>query len=111
MLDAYSSATGGVYRLISRCAVLGASPIWRVNTSKTQARQIHFSSCVTDSGESADKSSGSEPMLARAGFFLATGAFRLERLTGFGAILADGFLTFFRVGLGLAGILTKRIAI
>src|SRR6266550_50067 len=96
MVAAFSSATGGVYRLISRCAVLGASPIWRVNTSSTHARQIHFSSCVTDSAGSADTSSGVEPILARAGFFLAatfvTGAFRLVE----------------RFGLGVAGILHMK---
>src|SRR5260370_12768823 len=54
-----SSSTDGTWRLISRCAILGANPIWRVNRSSTQARQIHSSLWVTDSGGSADTSSAS----------------------------------------------------
>src|SRR5258708_32045913 len=116
MAEAYSSATGGVYRLISRCAALGVSPIWRVNTSNTQARQIHFSSCLTDSGGSADTSSGPEPIFARAPVLttatLVSDAVRLdERFSGFSDTLADGFLAVFRAGLALVGILTKAVAI
>jgi hypothetical protein len=47
--------------------------MWRVKTSSTHARQIHFSSWATFSTGSADKSSAS--------IFLLTGAFFL---TGFG---------------------------
>jgi hypothetical protein len=59
--------------------------MWRVNTSKTQARQIDFSTCVTDSGGSADTSSGLMPAAGLRGvvgrFFAVFGA-GLARLGG-----------------------------
>ncbi len=58
-----------------------------------QARQIHFSDCVTDSGGKAESSSGAMP----AGFFLA-GAF-FAGVGFFGAALRSRF------GLVLTGFL------
>ena len=80
--------------LTSRCAVLAASPIWRVNTSSTQARQIHFSVRPTASCENADRSSGSVPLgdclLATAVFFGAA-AFSGTAVLG-AAFLGAAFL-------------------
>jgi len=86
--------------------------MWRVNTSNTQARQIHFSSCVTDSGGNADKSSGSEPSFARAAVFptatldTVVDALFGERFAGLTEFLADRFFTAFPARLALVGIFT-----
>src|SRR6266851_5140952 len=66
--------------------------MWRVNTSSTHARQIHFSSCVTDSTGSADRSSGS---IATTGFergpIFALAAFALDEPAVFAALGRAGF--------------------
>ena len=66
--------------------------MWRVNTSSTQARQIHFSSCVTDSTGSADKSSGSIPTSGfERGPIFALAAFALDAPAVFAALGRAGF--------------------
>src|SRR5258708_20066460 len=66
--------------------------MWRVNTSSTQARQIHFSSCVTDSTGSADKSIGSIPTSGfERGPIFAFAAFALDAPAVFAALGRAGF--------------------
>src|SRR5260370_18421464 len=87
--------------------------MWRVNTSSTQARQIHFSSCVTDSTGSADRSSGSIPTavlrVERGRAFAVFAALRrgFADLGPGGALRGGGFFLVFGAGLARsAGIRT-----
>src|SRR6266851_3185306 len=66
--------------------------MWRVNTSSTQARQIHFSSSVTDSTGSADRSSGSIPTAGlERGPIFAPAAFPLDEPVVLAALSRAGF--------------------